>query len=78
MAKENNNDKQLPLTKRGICLLLGGLGLMVLGYILMSGGKITDPEVFNPEMFSFTRLTIAPLLILAGIGVEIYAIFSKR
>lgn len=78
MAKENNNDKQLPLTKRGICLLLGGLGLMVLGYILMSGGKITDPEVFNPEMFSFTRLTIAPLLILAGIGVEIYAIFSKK
>lgn len=78
MAKENNNDKQLPMTKRGICLLLGGLGLMVLGYILMSGGKITDPEVFNPEMFSFTRLTIAPLLILAGIGVEIYAIFSKK
>lgn len=78
MAKDNNNDKQLPLTKRGICLLLGGLGLMVLGYILMSGGKITDPEVFNPEMFSFTRLTIAPILILAGIGVEIYAIFSKK
>lgn len=78
MAKDNNNDKQLPLTKRGICLLLGGLGLMVLGYIVMSGGKITDPEVFNPEMFSFTRLTIAPILILAGIGVEIYAIFSKK
>ena len=55
---------------------------MVLGYVLMSGGGSDNPNVFNYEMFSFRRITLAPVVILVGIVVEIRAIMhigkSKR
>jgi hypothetical protein len=45
---------------------------------LMSGGKSTDPGVFNTnEVYSTLRITVAPVLILLGLGIEIYAIFKK-
>ncbi len=51
---------------------------MGLGLILMAGGKSADPNVFNPdEIYSFTRITLAPILILIGLGMEAYAIFRK-
>jgi hypothetical protein len=51
---------------------------MGLGLILMAGGKSDDPNVFNPkEVYSFTRITIAPILILTGLALEVYAIFRK-
>jgi hypothetical protein len=44
----------------------------------MSGGKSADPNVFkNEEVYSFRRITIAPILILLGLGIEVYAIFKK-
>ena len=58
--------------------MLIGIVLVALGLILMGGGKSKDPNVFNPkEVYSFTRITIAPILILAGFVVEIFAIFRK-
>ena len=55
-----------------------GIVLVALGLILMAGGKSKDPNVFNPnEVYSFRRITIAPILILLGLGIEIYAIFRK-
>jgi len=55
-----------------------GLGLMVLGFVLMIGGKTTDPNVYNPEeLYSFRRITLAPILIIAGLIVQIYAILLK-
>jgi hypothetical protein len=58
--------------------MLIGLVLVALGLFLMSGGKSKDPNVFNPnEVYSFTRITLAPILILAGFGIEIFAIFKK-
>ncbi|MBS1599301.1 MAG: DUF3098 domain-containing protein [Bacteroidetes bacterium] len=55
-----------------------GIVIMALGIILMIGGKSNDPNVFNPkEVYSFTRITIAPILILAGLALEIFAIFKK-
>ena len=57
--------------------MLIGLALMALGYILMIGGGSDDPNVFNPAIFNAQRLTIAPLLIIIGIVVEIYAILYK-
>lgn len=55
-----------------------GLVVMALGMILMSGGKNTDPNVFDTsKVYSTTRITIAPLLILAGLVIEIVAIFRK-
>jgi hypothetical protein len=58
--------------------MLIGLGVMALGFILMSGGKSADPKVFDAkEVYSTTRITIAPLLIIAGLAIEIFAIMKK-
>jgi Protein of unknown function (DUF3098) len=55
-----------------------GAVVMLLGLLLMSGGKSTDPNVFNTnEVYSFRRITIAPILILLGLMVEVYAIMKK-
>ena len=58
--------------------MLIGVAVIFLGMILMTGGKSNDPNQFNPkEVYSFTRITVAPILILAGFGIEIFAIFRK-
>lgn len=58
-------------------LMITGVFFMVLGYILMAGGGSDDPNVFNPDIFGFRRITFAPLMIMLGIGIEIYAILKK-
>jgi hypothetical protein len=58
-------------------LMLIGLALIILGFILMIGGGSNDPAVFNPAIFDFQRLTLSPLLIIAGYIVEIFAIMKK-
>jgi len=58
--------------------MLLGAALIMIGMFLMSGGKSTDPNVFNAnEVYSFRRITLAPIVIVAGFIVEIYAIFKK-
>lgn len=59
-------------------LMLLGLAIIVVGYLLMVGGGSDDPNVFNPEIFSFRRITLAPLVLLAGYGVIFYAILKKH
>jgi hypothetical protein len=54
--------------------MLIGLGVIALGFILMSGGGSDDPNVFNPEIYSWRRIRLAPAIILIGFGVEVYAI----
>jgi uncharacterized membrane protein len=51
-----------------------GIALIALGFILMAGGGSDDPNVFNPEIFNFRRIRLAPTLILIGFGIQIYAI----
>lgn len=65
------------LSKKNIILILIGLGIMVIGYILLSGGGSDDPNVFNYGMFSFRRIVLAPIVILIGFGFEIYAIMKR-
>lgn len=58
--------------------MIAGIILVAIGIILMSGGKSDDPNVFKEnEVYSVRRITIAPILILLGLGVEVYAIFKK-
>lgn len=58
--------------------MLIGAGVLALGFILMAGGKSADPNVFNDkEVYSHTRITIAPMLIIAGFIIEIFAIMKK-
>ena len=65
-------------SKENYMWMLAGLAVMVLGFILMSGGKSSDPKVFNDDdVYSTTRITIAPLLIVAGLLIEIFAIMKK-
>ena len=58
--------------------MLIGIVIMAIGFVLMAGGKSQDPNVFNDkDVYSFTRITLAPILIIAGLLVEIYAIMKK-
>lgn len=63
--------------KRNYQLLIAGVAVMALGYILMSGGGSDDPNVFSDAIFNTQRLTIGPILILAGLVIEIFAILHK-
>ncbi len=64
--------------KENYRFMLIGIVLIALGLLVMGGGKSKDPNVFNPkEVYSFTRITLAPILILGGFVVEIFAIFRK-
>lgn len=62
--------------KKNYMLMIAGIVLMVIGYILMAGGGSDNPEVFNPEIFSPRRITVAPILVIAGLLVELYAIMT--
>lgn len=58
--------------------MIAGAVVMIIGYLLMSGGRSNDPNVFDPkEVYSTTRITIAPILILLGLAIEIYALFRE-
>ena len=79
MSKQNNKPQEEPkevfiFGKKNYLFMLIGIGLIVLGFILMSGGGSDDPNVFNPEIYNFRRIRLAPTLVLIGFGVEVYAI----
>ena len=72
--KENTEEGAFAIPKRNVLYIIAGFAVMVLGYVLMSGGGSDDPNVFNHEMFSFRRTVVAPVVILIGMIVEIWAI----
>ena len=69
-------DTKMAITPKGLKFLLVGLLVMVSGYILMTGGGSTDPEVFNYDMFDFRRMVAAPIVIILGIVIEVVAIMK--
>ena len=75
-AKDTPSSKVPLFDKTNLVWMIGGAAIMILGFILMAGGRSEDPNVFNAdEVYSTTRITIAPIVILAGLGVLIYSIF---
>ena len=78
MIMNINESKNMAMTPKGLRLLLAGLIVMAAGYILLCGGASNDPNVFSYRIFDFQRLVAAPLVILAGIVVEIIAIMGPR
>ena len=75
MALKNDNiEGKMPMSLRGVKLLLVGLVVMVAGYILMAGGNSGDPKVFSQDIFDFQRLVAAPVVIICGIVIEVVAI----
>jgi membrane-bound ClpP family serine protease len=78
MSKKNTGRENFALEKENYILLVIGFAIIVIGFILMIGGKSDDPNVFNEkEIFSFRRITLAPIVVLAGFIFEIWAIMKK-
>lgn len=65
-------------SKQNYMWMIAGLVIMAIGMFLMAGGRSNDPAVFEPkEVYSPIRITVAPILIIAGLVIEIFAIFRK-
>jgi hypothetical protein len=65
-------------TRENYRWMIGGVAVIALGMLLMAGGKSTNPAIFDQkEVYSTTRITIAPLLIIIGLGLEVVAIFKQ-
>jgi len=60
--------------KKNYKFMLIGLGFIALGFILMAGGGSDDPNIFDPSIFSWRRIRLAPTLVLIGFGIQVYAI----
>jgi hypothetical protein len=78
-GKANNNPTtgQFVFGRENYILLVASLAIIFLGYALMAGGGSSDPNVFNEEIFSSTRITVAPIIILAGFALGVFAILKK-
>ena len=72
----DNKDK-MATSAKGLKLMIAGLLVLAAGFLLLSGGGSSDPQVFNYAMFDFRRLVAAPIVIIAGIVVEVVAIMGK-
>ncbi|MBZ9627243.1 DUF3098 domain-containing protein [Psychroflexus sp. CAK57W] len=75
--KEAKASEKFIFEKENYKFMLIGLGVIALGFILMAGGGSDDPNVFNPEIFSWRRIRLAPTVVLIGFAIEVYAILLK-
>lgn len=76
-GKINNQDENFALDGTNYLFLAVGFIIIIIGFLLMVGGKSEDPAVFSEEIFSFRRITLAPIVVLAGFAFEIWAIMRK-
>ncbi len=70
-------NKDFVFAKKNYQILLIGIAVSLIGFLLMQGGGSTDGVSYNPEIFSFSRITLAPILIVAGLIIDTYAIFYR-
>jgi len=69
-----SNQQAFIFGKKNYLWMLIGIGVIALGFILMSGGGSDDPNVFSPDIYSWRRIRLAPAIVLLGFGIEVYAI----
>ncbi len=78
MSKQQTKNPQhkhdFVFEKKNYIVMAIGIAVIALGFILMAGGGSDDPNVFNPEIYNFRRIRLAPTVVLIGFGIEIYAI----
>lgn len=72
-----NNNQRMPFTRKNYYMMLIGLGIIVLGFVLMSGGGEHTATEFDESIFSFRRITLAPIVVIAGFVFEVYAIMKR-
>lgn len=75
--KEEEKKAGFALGRENYKLMAIGFAVIIIGFILMAGGRSDDPKVFSEDIFSFRRVTLAPLIVLAGFIFEIYAIMKR-
>ncbi len=77
--KNKKTNKTFVFEKKNYFIMIIGLLFIATGFILMSGGASEDPNVFNPEIYNFQRIRLAPTLVLIGFAIQVYAIlFSSK
>lgn len=76
-SKIEQEDKVMPFGRDNYLWVIIGLIFLLVGFLLMIGGGSDNPDVFNEAIFSFRRITLAPILVLVGFGIEFYAIMKK-
>jgi hypothetical protein len=72
--RKEESESEFVFGKKNYKFMFIGLACIALGFILMSGGGSDDPNVFNPDIFSWRRIRLAPTLVLIGFGIQVYAI----
>ena len=59
-------------------IMIAGVVVILIGFMLMNGGATSDPNIFpKEELYSFRRITLAPIVVMLGFGIEIYAILKR-
>lgn len=77
IERKSSKAETLALGKTNYILMIVSVVIIAIGFVLMIGGNNNDPNVFNPEVFSFRRITLAPMVSLFGFMFMIYAIMKK-
>ena len=75
--KNKNSKKTFVFQRKNYIFMIIGLLFIALGFILMSGGASDDPNVFNPEIYNFRRIRLAPTLVLIGFAIQVFAILTS-
>ena len=71
------NNAEFAIGKKNFKYIAIGVGILIIGFLLMTGGKSDNPNVFNPEIFNFRRITLAPIIVVGGFAFIIWAIMKK-
>ncbi|MBS7785843.1 DUF3098 domain-containing protein [Flavobacterium sp. CYK-55] len=77
MKEEQPQKQEFLFEKVNYTILLIGIAVIILGFVLMSGGGSDDPKVFNESVFDFRRIRLAPTTVLIGFGITIYSILKN-
>ena len=76
-VKQDSKDVEFAIGKENFKYIAIGVGILIIGFLLMAGGKSDDPNVFNPAIFSFRRITLAPIIVVGGFAFIGWAIMKK-
>ena len=77
MKKNKKKSEDFIFEKKNFQVMLVGIIFIVVGFVLMSGGGSDDPNVFNPEIYNFRRIRLAPTLVLIGFAIQVFAILTS-
>lgn len=76
--EKNEGDNRVVFPRDNYKIMIAGIAIIVVGFLLMMGGNSDDPNSFKPEeVYSFRRITLAPIIIVSGLVVEIFAIMRR-